>query len=66
MMYMLTGDEKFKKESMAFGASLTNQKKKEDAERVKEGLRPLKRRKNKKSLCTSRKDKTKTMKRRGA
>ena len=63
---MLTGDVKFKKDSMAFGASLTNQKKKEDAERVKEGLRPLKRRKNKRSHLKHRPDKTMTMKRRAA
>jgi hypothetical protein len=66
MMWVLTGDLKYRKDSQSLGASLTNQRKIEDAERIKEGLRPLKRRRNKKSHNHKRPDKSFTQKRRAA
>jgi len=65
MMYILTGDEKYISDSKAYGVSITNQRKKEDAERRKQGKKTGKRR-NKRSHHDKRKDKTMTMKRRAA
>ena len=64
MNWVLTGDEKYEKDSEAIGCEAMVRKKKEDAQLKKEGQARIKNRKGKGSNFFKRPDKTKTEKRR--